>query len=61
MLSAEERYKKELEFVRVVKELMEERGFTMGEAEACASILVHEVERNNKRLCKEQPFVVSED
>ena len=61
MTKFEEEFKRDMDFVKEIMKLMEKRGFTMGEAGACAAILVHEVEKNNKRLCAGQPFVVSEN
>lgn len=48
MTKFEEEFKRDMDFVKEIMKLMENRGFTMGEAGACAAILAHEVEKNNK-------------
>lgn len=48
-------------FIREIMQLMEERNFTIGEAELCTSMLANMVKKNNERLSQATPFAVFED
>ena len=61
MITICNKFEENMNFVKEIMQLMENRKFSMSDAEVCASLILHCVEKNNKKLSKAKPFVVLED
>lgn len=48
-----------IDFIKKIMRMMEEEKLTQGEVEYVVKTLPEEIERNNERLRKSKPFIVS--